>query len=106
MLGGSWLVQRWNKPPYDWVTCSRGERFFRVEQLQHRAHKLLGVLSAKAVPRLTFTPSNSVAALLMQHLDELEQEAERTGGIVPTLTDHCATVDKVDSAPAPAAVIA
>jgi hypothetical protein len=35
---------------------------------------------------------NSLGDLLTQHLDELEQEAERKGGVLQTLSDHFARV--------------
>ena len=38
---------------------------------------LLGIFSAKGVLSLKFKPAYSVGKLLTQHLDELEQEAER-----------------------------
>jgi hypothetical protein len=37
---------------------------------------------------LEFKPAYSVGDLLTQHLDELEEEAERKGGILQALTDH------------------
>jgi hypothetical protein len=43
---------------------------------------------------LEFKPAYSVADLLMQHLDELEQKAERKGGVPQTLSDHFAKAHK------------
>jgi hypothetical protein len=80
-----------------------GERFSRAEQLEHRMHVLLGVFSAKGVLPLEFKPAYSVGDLLMQRLEDLEQEAERKGGVLQTLTDHFAKVYKVDMAFMPAA---
>jgi hypothetical protein len=57
-----------------------GERFSRAEQLEHRVQMLLGVFSTKGVLPLEFKPAHSVGDLLTQHLDELEREAEHTGG--------------------------
>lgn len=64
---------------------------------------LLGVFSAKGVLPLEFKPAYSVGDLLTQHLDELEQEAARRGGILQTLSDHFA---KVYKAPAPVGLVA
>jgi hypothetical protein len=80
-----------------------GERFSRTEQLKHRVQMLLGVFSAKGVLPLEFKPAYSVGDLLTQHLDALEQEAERKGGILQTLSDHFAKVYRVDPAAAHAA---
>jgi hypothetical protein len=43
---------------------------------------------------LEFKPAYSVGDLLTQHLDELEQEAERKGGVLQSLSDHFAKVYK------------
>ena len=56
---------------------------------------LLGIFSAKVVLPLEFKPAYSVGDLLTQHLEELEQEAERKGSISQTLADHSAKVHKV-----------
>jgi hypothetical protein len=77
-----------------------GERFSRAEQLEHRVQMLLGIFAAKRVLPLEFKPAYSVGDLLTQHLDELEGEAERKGGVLQTLADHFAKVYKV---PAPMA---
>jgi hypothetical protein len=75
-----------------------GERFSRVEHLEHRVRMLLGIFSAKGVLPLDFKPAHSVGDLLTQHLDELEQEAERKGGILQTLSDHFARVYRLPAA--------
>jgi len=54
----------------------------------YRTPKLLGILSAKGVLHQEFKPACSVGDLLTQHLDELEQEVERKGGVLQTLNDH------------------
>jgi hypothetical protein len=77
-----------------WVERGMGERFSRVEQLEHRVQMLLGIFSAKGVLPLEFKPAYSVGDLLTQHLDELEQEAERKGGVLQALSDHFARVYK------------
>jgi hypothetical protein len=86
-----------------WVERGMGERFSRAEQLEHRVQMLLGIFSAKGVLPLEFKPAYSVGDLLTQHLDELEQEAERKGGVLHTLSDHFA---KVYKAPVDAVVAA
>lgn len=49
---------------------------------------LKGVLGAKGVLAPEFKPAHSAEDLVTQHLDELEQEAERKGGALQTLSDH------------------
>jgi len=61
---------------------------------------LLGIFSAKGVLPLEFKPAHSVGDLITQHLDELEQEAERKGGVLQALSDHFARMYKVDPAAA------
>jgi hypothetical protein len=78
-----------------WVERGMGERFGRLEQLEHRVQMLLGVFSAKGVLPMEFNPAHSVGDLLTQHLDELEQEATRKGGVLQALSDHFAKVYKV-----------
>jgi hypothetical protein len=56
-----------------------GECLSRAEQLEHRVQMLLGIFSAKGMLPLEFKPAYTVGDLLTQHLDELEQEAERRG---------------------------
>jgi hypothetical protein len=70
------------------------ERFRRVEELEHRVQMLLGIFSAKGVLPLELKSAYSVGDLLTQHLDELEQEAQRNGGVLQTLADHFAKVNK------------
>jgi hypothetical protein len=71
-----------------WVERGMGERFGRLEQLEHRVQMLLGVFAAKGVLPLEFKPAHSVGDLLTQHLDELEEEANDKGGVMQTLADH------------------
>ncbi len=78
-----------------WVERGMGERFGRLSQLEHRVQMLLGVFSAKGVLPLEFKPAYSVGDLVTQHLDELEQEAERKGGVLQTLSDHFAKIYKI-----------
>jgi hypothetical protein len=72
-----------------------GERFSRAEQLEHRVQMLLGVFAAKGVLPLEFKPAQSVGDLLIQHLDELEKEAEEKGGVMQLLAHHFSKVYKV-----------
>jgi DDE family transposase len=52
---------------------------------------------------LEFKPAHSVSDLLAQHLDELEQEAERKGGALQVLSDYFAKVYKIEAPSALAA---
>ena len=47
---------------------------------------------------LEFKPACSIGDLLTQHLDELEQEAERKGGVMQILSNHFAQIFKLDIA--------
>jgi hypothetical protein len=78
-----------------WVERGMGERFERLEQVEHRVQMLLGIFAAKGVLPLEFKPAYSVSDLLTQHLDDLEAEAERKGGVTRLLADHFARVFKV-----------
>jgi hypothetical protein len=60
---------------------------------------LLGIFSAKGALPLEFKPVYSVGDLLTQHLDELEQEAERKGGVLQILVDHFVKVYKAPVGP-------
>ena len=72
-----------------------GVRWERVEALEHRVQMLLGVFAAQGVLPLEFKPAHNVDDLLMQHLDELEREADGKGGVQQLLADHFAKVYKV-----------
>jgi hypothetical protein len=65
-----------------------------AERLKYLVQMRLGIFSAKGVLPLEFKPAHSVGDLLTQHLDELEQEAERKGGVLQALSDHFAWVYK------------
>jgi hypothetical protein len=71
------------------------EGFRRVEQVEHRVQMLLGIFGAYGVLPLEFKPAHSIGDLLVQHLDALEQEAEKKGGVQQVLADHFARVYKV-----------
>jgi hypothetical protein len=84
------IVQRWIKAPNGLAEHGMGERFSRAEQLEHRVQMLLGVFPAKGVLPLEFKPAYSVGDLLTHHLDDLEEEAEKKGGIHQALADQFA----------------
>ena len=71
------------------------EGFRRVEHIEHRVQMLLGIFGAYGVLPLEFKPAHSVGDLLVQHLDDLEQEAGKKGGVQQVLADHFAKVYKV-----------
>ncbi len=72
-----------------------GEREARVQQVRHRVQMLLGIFSARGVLPLELKPAHSVGDLLVQHLDDLEREAEEKGGLDHVLADHFAKVYRV-----------
>ncbi len=80
-----------------WVWRGMEERYTRVEQIEHRVRMLLGVFGAYGVLPLEFKPAYTVGDLLVQHLDDLEQEAEAKGGVQQVLGDHFAKVYKVNA---------
>jgi hypothetical protein len=80
-------------PP--WVRRGMDEGFHHVERVEHRVQMLLGIFGASGVLPLEFKPAYSVGDLLVQHLDALEQESDRKGGIQQVLADHFARVYKV-----------
>ncbi len=78
-----------------WVERGMGEREARVPQVRHRVQMLLGIFSARGVLPLELKPAHSVGDLLVQHLDDLEREAEDKGGLDQVLADHFARAYKV-----------
>lgn len=78
-----------------WVERGMGERDARVQQVWHRVQMLLGIFSARGVLPLELKPAHSVGDLLVQHLDDLEREAEEKGGLDHVLADHFAKVYRV-----------
>ena len=78
-----------------WVEQGMGARMERVEQVRHRVQMLLGIFAARGVLPLHLKPAYNAADLLLQHLDDLEAEAEQKGGLSQVLTDHFAKVYKV-----------
>ena len=78
-----------------WVRAGMDERFRRVEQIEQRVQMLLGIFASHGVLPLEFKPAYSVGDLLLQHLEALEQEAEKKGGVRQVLAEHFAKVYKV-----------
>jgi hypothetical protein len=72
-----------------------GARWGQMERLEHQVQMLLGIFAAKGVLPLDFKPAYSVGDLLVQHLDELEREAEEKGGVRELLAAQFARVHKV-----------
>ena len=77
-----------------WVERGMASRLERAEQVHHRVQMLLGTFGAHGVLPLEFKPAHSVGDLLLQHLDDLEQEAEEKGGVGAVVTQHFAKVYK------------
>ncbi len=88
---------RQGKPVPACVQRGMDERYSRVEQIGHRVSMLLGAFGAYGVLPLELRPATSVADLVVQNLDALEEEAERKGGIQQVLDDHFAKVYKVSA---------
>jgi hypothetical protein len=84
-----------NKPIPRWVWHGMDEGFQRVEQIEQRVRMLLGIFAAHGALQLEVKPVYSVGDLLGQHLDRLEQEADKKGGVQQLLADHFAKVYKV-----------
>ncbi|MGO8948864.1 MAG: hypothetical protein ACLQUY_14675 [Ktedonobacterales bacterium] len=82
-----------------WVEQGMGVRLERVEQVRHRVQMLLGIFSARGVLPLHLKPAYNVADLLLQHLDDLEAEAEQKGGLSQVLDAHFARLYKVSAPP-------
>jgi hypothetical protein len=77
-----------------WLLRGMGERWRRVEQIEHRVQMLLGIFAAKGVLPLEFKPAHSVGDLLVQHLEDLERATEEKGGMQQVVADHFAKVYK------------
>jgi hypothetical protein len=75
-----------------------GARLQRLEQVRHRVQMLLGIFAARGVLPLHLKPAHNVADLLLQHLDDLDIEAEQKGGVSQVVRDHFAKVYKVAAA--------
>jgi hypothetical protein len=78
-----------------WVEHGMGEKEARVRKVCHRVQMLLGIFSARGVLPLELKPAHSVGDLLVQHLDDLEREAEDKGGLDQVLADHFSKVYRV-----------
>jgi hypothetical protein len=74
-----------------------GAHLERAERVRHRVQMLLGIFAARGVLPLHLKPATSVGELLMQHLDDLEAEAETKGGLTQVLIHHFAKAYKVSA---------
>jgi hypothetical protein len=88
-----YAVQGQPVPP--WVRAGMDERFQRMQQVELRVQMLLGIFAAHGVLPLAFKPVHNVTDLLVQHIDQLEQEAAEKGGVQQLLAAHFAKVYKV-----------
>jgi hypothetical protein len=79
----------------EWVDRGLGERVARVETIRHRVQMLLGIFAARGVLPLHHELVGCVQDLVWQHLDDLQDEAERKGGLEHLLADHFAKVYRV-----------
>lgn len=66
-----------------------------MEQIEHWVQMLLDIFVAYGVLPLEFKPTDAVGRLLVQHLPDLEEEADAKGGIQQVLADYIAWVYKV-----------
>jgi hypothetical protein len=80
-----------------WVERGMGAHLERIEQVRHRVQMLLGIFAARGVLPLHLKPAYSVGDLLVQHLDDLEDEAEAKGGLTQVLLDHFAKAYKTSA---------
>jgi hypothetical protein len=87
-------LMRYGRVPA-WVERGMGEREARLRQVRHRVQMLLGIFSARGVLPLELKPAHSIGDLLVQHLDDLEREAEDKGGLDQVLQDHFSRIYKV-----------
>jgi hypothetical protein len=71
-----------------WVLRGMGARWERVGVLEHRVQMLLGIFTAKGVLPLECKPAYTVGDLIVQHLDELDREAEKNGGVAELMAAH------------------
>jgi hypothetical protein len=82
-----------------WVEQGMGARLERVEQVRHRVQMLLGIFAARGILPQHLKPAYNIADLLLQHLDDLEAEAEQKGGLSQVLDAHFAKVYRVAAPP-------
>jgi hypothetical protein len=80
-----------------------GARWQRQEALEQGVQMLFGIFAAVGVLPLEFKPAHSVGDLLVQHLDALEREAEKHGGVERLIDAHFARVYKMAMPPRVAA---
>jgi hypothetical protein len=79
----------------EWVDRGLGERVARAETIRHRVQMLLGICAARGVLPLHREPVTCVQDLVWQHLDDLQDEAERKGSPEHLLANHFAKVYRV-----------
>jgi hypothetical protein len=82
-----------------WVERGMGAHLERAERVRHRVQMLLGIFAARGVLPLHLKPAHSVGDLVVQHLDDLEDEAEGKGGLTQVLLDHFAKAYKIAAPP-------
>ncbi len=73
------------------------ERFNRVEQIAHRVVMLQGAFAVYGVLPLEMRSVASVADLIVQYLDALEEAADNKGSVQQVLDNHFAIVYKVSA---------
>jgi hypothetical protein len=77
------------------VRAGMDERFRRGELIEQRVQMLLGIFASHGVLPLEFKPAYSAGDLLLQHLEALEKEAEKKGGVQQLLANNFAKIYKV-----------
>jgi hypothetical protein len=82
-----------------WVERGMGTHLERAERVRHRVQMLLGIFAARGVLPLQLKPARSVGDLVVQHLDDLEDEADAKGGVTQVLLDHFARAYKIAAPP-------
>jgi hypothetical protein len=82
-------------PP--WVERGMAAHLERAKQVRHRVQMLLGIFAARGVLPLHLKPAHSVGDLLVQHLDDLADEALAKGGLDQVLLDHFAKAYKIST---------
>jgi hypothetical protein len=75
-----------------WVAHGMGAGRERPERVRHLIQMLLGIFAAHGVLPLEFKPAYSVSELVGDHLDALDAEVTRKGGIQAVLGEHFARV--------------
>lgn len=68
---------------------------FHTLSTDRHVRMLLGIFAARGVLPLEFKPAHGMGDLVVQHLDELERQADEKGGVPQLLMDHFANVYKI-----------